>query len=57
MGRLPEAGTSMLSCRMCVDQGDEGKLNRESRAGGRHGVFKEYMDEKDKGFVEETRAD
>lgn len=57
MGRLPEAGTSMLSWRMCVNQGDEGKLTRESGAGRRHGVFKEYMEEKDKGFVEETRAD
>lgn len=58
MGRLPEVGTSMLSWRMCVDQGDEGKLNRERGAGKRHGVFKDLsMEEKDKGFVEETRAD
>lgn len=58
MGRLPESGPSMLSWRMCVNQRDEGKLNRESGAGRRHGVSKDLsMEEKDKGFVEEMRAD
>lgn len=58
MGRLPEAGTSILSWRMCVNQGDEGKLNRERGAGKRHGVFKDLsMEEKEKSFVEEMRAD
>lgn len=48
----------MLSWRMCVNQGDEGKLNKESGAGRRHGVFKDLsMEEKDKSFVEEMRAD
>lgn len=41
-----------------MNQGDEGKLNRESGAGRRHGVFKDLsMEEKDKSFVEEMRAD
>lgn len=41
-----------------MNQGDEGKLNRESGAGRKHGVFKDLsMEEKDKSFVEEMRAD
>lgn len=57
-GKTSRSRTSMLSWRMCVNQGDEGKLNRESGAGRKHGVFKDLsMEEKDKSFVEEMRAD